>query len=135
MTHGRWRLDLLAVLLSGCLAAASLVPAAFERRRLPQPRQVGTEHEAACRRARSRCRGSEVHQVSAAVSQDSHAAESTSGAASTDGDQIGEGHAHAAEDFNAYLGLGLLGARVDRLQPGRSGGSNPACRVTCCRLN
>ncbi len=101
---GDW---IVAVLLSGCLAAL-LVPAAFA---IPdwrnQPAAAEDDHHAA------QSTGAQVRLTSAVEEGD--AIEFTS---NMPGDENGDGIPDTPPKTSTPIGLGLLGARVDRLQPG-----------------
>jgi NADH-quinone oxidoreductase subunit J len=103
---GDW---IVAVMLSGCLAAL-LVPASFSvvawRNQPAVAADTHAEEHATAAAAKVR----EVSDV------DGHGSADVASAAPFEGDQIGEGRPRTSTP----IGLGLLGARVDRLQAGRA---------------
>jgi NADH-quinone oxidoreductase subunit J len=109
---GDW---IVAVMLSGCLAAL-LIPAAFtvtDWRNAPAT-TVPEEHTA-------KTRGAMVHLTSTAEEHaDGHFVPDWTVSA-TPGDTNGDGIPDAPPKTSTPIGLGLLGARVDRLQPGPAG--------------
>ncbi|HEY1600877.1 MAG TPA: NADH-quinone oxidoreductase subunit J [Pirellulales bacterium] len=104
---GDW---IVAVMLSGCLAAL-LVPAAFSVVAWRNQPTVAVDAHADQHAADERGATAKIHQVSEVGT---HESANDAAAVSFEGDQIGEGRPRTS----THIGLGLLGARVDRLQPG-----------------
>ena len=106
---GDW---IVAVMLSGCLAAI-LIPAAFGVASWRNRPQSADGHAAAEHHA-SKSAQPRTRLVSTASAEHVEPA----GAAAVSGDVNGDGIPDAPPKTSTPIGLGLLGARVDQLQPG-----------------
>jgi NADH-quinone oxidoreductase subunit J len=107
---GDW---IVAVMLSGCLAAL-LIPAAFaipDWRNRPVTAEAHDEHHAA------QSAGAKVH-LTSAVDDKTVDGETIYSLPVTPNDVNGDGIPDSPPKTSTPIGLGLLGARVDRLEPG-----------------